>query len=62
MKNKSKSKSSLPKKLFGGGDGKPSPLTPGIWKLGKRMNNAADVLSKVVVPGMKKGGSVKKKK
>jgi hypothetical protein len=57
-----KSKSSLPKKLFGGGDKKYNPAVPGIFNMRQRMEGAANVLSKGAVPGMKKGGSTKSRK
>ena len=60
-----KSKSSLPKKLFGG-RGKEglgfNPAAPGIFNMGKRVAGAAQVMSKTGIPGMKKGGSTKSKK
>ena len=62
-----KSKSPLPKKLFGGGNNAKkelgfNPAAPGIFNMGKRMAGFANFMSKNYKPGMKKGGSAKSKK
>jgi hypothetical protein len=64
-----KSKSPLPKKLFGGGGKEDkysglgfNPAAPGIFNMGKRTAALGAYVSKNGIPGMKKGGSTKSKK